>query len=56
MKKTYESPSIEKVAFMYRDQVVAASGFNSCTQTYAQQDLNHGCAATGWNGDMTGKS
>lgn len=26
MKKTYEAPSIEKIAFNYRDQVVAASG------------------------------
>lgn len=26
MKKTYEAPSIEKIAFQYRDQVVAASG------------------------------
>lgn len=25
MKKTYEAPSIEKIAFQYRDQVVAAS-------------------------------
>ena len=26
MKKNYETPSIEVVAFQYRDQVVAASG------------------------------
>ena len=26
MKKTYETPSVEKVAFQYRDQVVVASG------------------------------
>ena len=26
MKKTYETPSIEKVEFQYRDQVVVASG------------------------------
>lgn len=26
MKKTYEAPSIEKIAFQYRDQVVVASG------------------------------
>ena len=26
MKKIYETPSIEKIAFQYRDQVVAASG------------------------------
>lgn len=26
MKKTYISPTVEKIAFRYRDQVVAASG------------------------------
>lgn len=26
MKKNYETPSVEKVAFQYRDQVVVASG------------------------------
>lgn len=26
MKKTYETPTVEKVAFQYRDQVVVASG------------------------------
>lgn len=26
MKKLYETPSAEKIAFRYRDQVVAASG------------------------------
>ena len=26
MKKTYETPSVEKIAFQYRDQVVVASG------------------------------
>ena len=25
MKKTYETPEVEKIAFKYRDQVVAAS-------------------------------
>ncbi len=25
MKKVYETPSVEKIAFMYRDQVVVAS-------------------------------
>ena len=36
MKKTYEAPSVEKIAFMYRDQVVVASGGNagSCTYHY----------------------
>ncbi len=26
MKKIYESPTVEKISFRYRDQVVAASG------------------------------
>lgn len=26
MKKTYTSPTVEKICFNYRDQVVAASG------------------------------
>ena len=26
MKKTYTSPTVEKIRFNYRDQVVAASG------------------------------
>lgn len=26
MKKTYEAPSVEKIAFKYRDQIVVASG------------------------------
>lgn len=28
MKKTYEAPTATKIAFNYRDQVVAASGAN----------------------------
>ena len=36
MKKTYETPSVEKIAFQYRDQVVAASGGfgGKCTGYY----------------------
>jgi len=30
MKKTYETPSVEKIAFQYRDQVVVASGNTNC--------------------------
>lgn len=33
MKKAYETPSVEKVEFKYRDQVVVASG-NSGSCTY----------------------
>ena len=29
MKKVYEPPTVEKIAFRYRDQVVAASGGGS---------------------------
>ena len=28
MKKPYETPTVELIAFRYRDQVVAASGTN----------------------------
>ena len=31
MKKTYETPSVEKIAFQYRDQVVVASGVCNVT-------------------------
>ena len=33
MKKVYEAPTVEKIAFMYRDQVVAASG-DTCLGQY----------------------
>ena len=29
MKKNYEAPSVEKIEFNYRDQVVAASGLDN---------------------------
>lgn len=32
MKKAYEAPMVEKIAFNYRDQVVAASGAPSGLQ------------------------
>lgn len=35
MKKTYETPTVQMMAFRYRDQVVAASGI-------APQDLDDG--------------
>jgi len=52
MKKTYETPSVEKVMFKYRDQVVVASGGGSCTQHYQDnQDIaNGGCNPTHWTG------
>lgn len=36
MKKAYVTPDVEKVCFQYRDQVVAASGTNTCTNTYGE--------------------
>lgn len=33
MKKVYETPAVEKIAFQYRDQVVAASG-EACKNVY----------------------
>jgi len=54
MKKTYEAPSVEKIAFMYRDQVVVASGGGSCTQHYKTDgDLVSNCIPTHWTGDNT---
>ncbi len=32
MKKVYEAPTAEKIAFRYRDQVVAASGDTNVDQ------------------------
>lgn len=50
MKKNYETPIVEKVAFMYRDQVVAASSGGACTQHYeGNRDLQ--CNPTHWTGD-----
>lgn len=49
MKKTYVTPDVEKVAFQYRDQVVAASGSIICGQEwtgYGSADVN-GCRFTG---------
>ena len=33
MKKAYETPSVEKITFRYRDQVVAASGTEATGET-----------------------
>ena len=48
MKKTYEAPSIEKIAFRYRDQVVVASG-TTCKPIYenVDGDGNNLCDANG---------
>lgn len=47
MKKTYVTPEIEKVAFQYRDQVVATSGGTRC---YLDWD-GHGSTANGCTTD-----
>ena len=38
MKKTYEAPSVEKIAFKYRDQVVVASGGGTIPEGRCIQD------------------
>ena len=38
MKKVYEAPSVEKVEFQYRDQVVAASG---CISAWINEGDRH---------------
>lgn len=40
MKKTYEAPSVEKVAFQYRDQVVVASGNARCYVDWDGENSN----------------
>ena len=58
MKKTYETPSVEKIAFQYRDQVVVASGGHQagCEQVYSHstpadgtQDCVSGDKLQSWN-------
>ena len=44
MKKVYEAPSVEKIAFQYRDQVVAASGNHTCITEWSNQPGESGCA------------
>ena len=54
MKKIYETPSVEKVAFQYRDQVVVASGNISGSCTYHYSGSGSGVTSnciTGWTGD-----
>ena len=40
MKKVYEAPSVEKIAFQYRDQVVAASGGEKCVSAWLNEGGN----------------
>lgn len=41
MKKTYETPCADKIAFNYRDQVVAASGGSG--SEFARAIWSNGC-------------
>ena len=57
MKKTYEAPTVEKIKFQYRDQVVVASGHQpNCEQVYSHstpadgtQDCVSGDKLQSWN-------
>lgn len=54
MKKNYETPSIEKIAFQYKDQVVVASIITgACTEHYQGAEDNR-CEHVQWTGDNTG--
>ena len=37
MKKTYEAPTVEKMEFSYRDQIVVASNGTNCGSAYINQ-------------------
>lgn len=54
MKKVYETPEVEKIAFQYRDQVVVASGTisGSCTYDYYGENagVNSSCLGE-WHSD-----
>ena len=43
MKKAYEAPTVEKIAFQYRDQVVAASA--QCTDQWV--NIGQGSCTSG---------
>ena len=50
MKKSYETPTVEKIKFNYRDQVVAASGENDPSNVSGETG-GCGSSAQGW-GDL----
>ena len=58
MKKTYTSPTVEKIRFNYRDQVVAASGMLNSSgpeqppenPTLGEQIKDYLFQAGGWSG------
>ena len=49
MKKKYDSPSIQKVSFRYRDQVVAASGTQPEYSTGNNDNTNTSTSNGSWN-------
>lgn len=46
MKKVYEKPTVEKIAFNYRDQVVATSG-GSQQPGFSRMIFSDGCNIQG---------
>lgn len=49
MKKYYETPSVEKISFRYRDQVVVASGTqNGDGNTIGKWTNNPGTSGCKW--------
>ena len=46
MKKTYETPAVEKIAFQYRDQVVVASGGHTCVIQWTNNSGENNCRPT----------
>ena len=61
MKKSYETPMVEKIRFNYRDQVVAASGQTDPVETTQRINGwgNTACGlgeVVGWLFDFTGTS
>ena len=55
MKKVYETPTVDKIAFNYRDQVVAASGALAGdngvidTPSTGEQIISRIAEGLGWN-------
>ena len=59
MKKVYEAPSVEKIKFNYRDQVVAASagdGTETTSNGYNSSACNAIDQIIGWLFDFSGSS
>ena len=50
MKKTYEKPEADKIAFNYRDQVVAASGCGGSDDGFMENAVGIGSPVCGSGG------